>query len=228
LRIEHNRGPDDGLSELSGRVTDASGALVSGATVTLREAAGTTRQSTTAADGKFSLTGVAAGKYDLTVTARGFESSRQSISLQPRDVAMLDSVLKVGASTETVEVVASAPMLDTSEAETSSVLPSRMPAASSVTTGKRMLSMDTAGTLFLSRNGGKSWKKVKPVWVGKVTELALATPAEPSESKVHRSEAQEGRLELVESIPAYDRKRRRVGEPGRRTLADAIGSIRIP
>jgi len=43
--------------------------------------------------------------------------------------------------------------------------------------------MDTAGTLFLSRNGGKSWKKVKPVWVGKVTELALATPAEPSESK---------------------------------------------
>jgi hypothetical protein len=184
LRIEHNRGPDDGLSEVSGRVTDASGALVSGATVSLRDAAGTTRQATTAADGTFNLTSVAAGKYDLSVTARGFESNRQSISLQPRDVAMLDSVLRVGASSETVTVTASAmTTLNTSEAEISSVLPSHMPAASSATNGKRVLSMDTAGALFLSRNGGKSWKKVKPVWAGKVTEVALATSPETSEPR---------------------------------------------
>lgn len=184
LKIEHNRGPDDGLSEVSGRVTDASGALVAGATVTLRDAAGTTREATTAGDGTFSLTGVAAGKYDLSVTARGFESNRQSISLRPRDVAMLDSVLQVGSVSQTVSVTAEAPVLNTSEAEISSaVLPSHMPAASSVTNGKRMLSMDTAGALFLSRNGGRSWKKVKPVWTGKVTEIALATPPEASESR---------------------------------------------
>ena len=168
---------------MSGRVTDASGALVAGATVTLRDAAGTTREVTTAADGKFSLAGVTAGKYDLSVTARGFERSRQSISLQPRDVAMLDSVLKVGASTETVTVTAGPMTLNTSEAEISSVLPSHMPSASSVTNGKRTLSMDTAGELFVSRNGGKSWKKVKPVWTGKATEIAIATLVEASESR---------------------------------------------
>jgi hypothetical protein len=183
LRIEHNRGLDDGLSELSGRVTDASGALVSGATVSLRDAVGSTREATTAADGTFNLAGIAAGKYDLLVTARGFESNRQSINLQPRDVAKLDSVLKVGASTETVTVTASTMALETDAAQISSVLPSHMPAASSVANGKRVLSMDTVGALFLSRNGGKSWRKVKPVWTGKVTEIALATPAEPSESR---------------------------------------------
>jgi hypothetical protein len=40
--------------------------------------------------------------------------------------------------------------------------------------------MDAAGTLFLSRNGGKSWKKVKPLWVGKVAQIALANRAASS------------------------------------------------
>jgi hypothetical protein len=181
LQIEHDRGPDDGLSEISGRVTDATGAVIAGAALVLRDAEGKTRSAATGADGKFRLTGVAAGDYSLSVTAPGFERAQQAISLKPRDLAMLDSVLKVGSETQTVAVVAESPALQTSQAEVSATqigitpaLPSRLPATARVSIGKRALSMDTAGSLFLSRNGGRSWKKLKPVWVGKVVGIALA------------------------------------------------------
>jgi hypothetical protein len=181
LRIEHDFGPDDGFSQLSGRVLDMSGALISGATVTLRNSAGATLQATTAGDGTFNIAGVTPGHYDLSVTSLGFETSRQSIDLKPRDLALLDSVLRVGASTETVSVQAEAPSLNTDSAEVSSVvsgLPSHLRSAATLTSGKRMLSLDSAGTLFLSRNRGKSWKKVKPAWAGKIVDISFANPAE--------------------------------------------------
>jgi hypothetical protein len=179
LRIEHDRGPDDGSSQVNGRVLDMSDALIPGATVTLRDSTGVTRQATTAGDGTFNFSGVQPGHYDLTVSSPGFEMSKQAIVLKPRDVAELNSVLQVGASTETVEVTsANAPSLQTDSAEVSAVisrLPSHLPPTSTVTQGTRLLSLDSAGTLFLSRNNGKSWKKVKPAWSGKVVDIELTS-----------------------------------------------------
>lgn len=179
LRIEHDRGPDDGSSQVNGRVLDMSDALIPGATVTLRDSTGATRQATTAGDGTFNFSGVQPGHYDLTVSSPGFESSKQAIVLKPRDLAELNSVLQVGASTETVEVTsANAPSLQTDSAEVSAVisrLPSHLPTTSTVTQGKRLLSLDSAGNLFLSRNSGKSWKKVKPAWSGKVVDIELTS-----------------------------------------------------
>lgn len=180
LRIEHDRGPADGSSEISGRVTDMSGALIAGAEIALRDAAGATRQTTSGADGRFSLAGVAPGHYTLNVTARGFQTVQQAMNLQPRDVASLDTVLPVGSESEAVTVEAEqssvqtlqAPMSDASN-RIAGELPSRLPATEKVAQGKRMLSIDAAGTLFLSRNGGKNWKKVKPPWTGKAAGLAL-------------------------------------------------------
>jgi hypothetical protein len=180
LRIEHDRGPDDRFSQLNGRVIDASGAVISGATVTLRDAAGATRQATTANDGAFDLSAVPPGHYELVISAPGFETSRLAVDLQPRDLAMLDSALRVGTSTETVTVEAEAPSLKTSTAEVSAVvpnLPSHLPPANTVTSGKRTLSLDSAGTLFFSRNGGRSWKKIKPSWSGRVIDIGLESSA---------------------------------------------------
>jgi hypothetical protein len=53
-------------------------------------------------------------------------------------------------------------------------LPSNLPSAASASNGRRMLAADTAGALFLSKNGGKHWKAVKPQWQGKVMMLALS------------------------------------------------------
>jgi hypothetical protein len=182
LRIEHDHGPDDGRSEIAGRVTDATGAVIANATVIAHDAAGIIRQTTTDAAGRFSLAGVAPGHYDVTVTAKGFETGQQVFDLKARDLASLDSILRVGAEAESVavevgqaEIEAKAPALGNDAAALMSELPGGASAASRVAMGKRVLSIDTAGTLFLSRNGGKKWKKAKPAWTGKVTRVALAS-----------------------------------------------------
>ena len=178
LRIEHDRGPADGSSEVNGRVTDLTGTIITGATVTLRDSTGATRRATSSYDGKFNIPAVPAGHYELSVSARGFQTSQQAIDLKPRDQAMLDSVLNVGASTQTVKVEAPPPYLETEAAQVNALavapnLPSQLAPVNTVTNGKTLLSLDSAGALFLSRNGGKSWKKIKPQWPGKATKIEL-------------------------------------------------------
>jgi photosystem II stability/assembly factor-like uncharacterized protein len=55
-------------------------------------------------------------------------------------------------------------------------LPSNQPTAATAAIGRRILSADTAGTLYLSKNAGKRWKRVKPVWQGKAVHLAIGQP----------------------------------------------------
>jgi hypothetical protein len=179
LRVERSSGQDETLSGVSGRVTDITGAVIPNATVALRDASGSTRQIATGADGGFRLTGVPAGHYDLTVTAAGFRSNQQSIDLKPSEVGMLQPVIAVGETTQTVEVTASAPLIEADSASVAAItanLPLRLPVASSVSLGKRILSLDGAGSLFVSRNAGKSWKKVHPQWSGKAVRVDLTRP----------------------------------------------------
>jgi len=55
-------------------------------------------------------------------------------------------------------------------------LPSKLPEVATTSSGAVILAADSAGSLFVSTNGGKHWKSVKPQWQGKVTQLALAGP----------------------------------------------------
>jgi Carboxypeptidase regulatory-like domain len=178
---ERSISQDKTLSGVSGRVTDMTGAVIPKATVALRDASGSTRQVATAADGSFRLTGIPAGHYDLTVTSPGFKSNQQSIDLKPSELAMVQPVLTVGEVTQTVEVTSSGPVLETETASVALIrpLPSHLLIASSASLGKRTLSLDGAGSLFLSHNGGKSWKKVHPQWTGKAVRIDL-TAAEPA------------------------------------------------
>lgn len=198
LEIESASGQADTLAGVSGRVTDRSGAIIVRATVTLRDTAGKTRQTTTASDGSFRLTDLPAGQYELIATANGFATRKQPIELKPREVAMLQPVLDVGATSETVEVEAAAPAVQTESASVSGQViegmpssgqviagPSGLPVAATVSHGKRFLSLDTAGNLFLSHNGGKKWKKIDPQWAGKAVRIEL-TPASMSDAPPQR------------------------------------------
>jgi hypothetical protein len=182
VQVEPLSGQDETLTGISGRVTDISGAVVPGAAVALRDVSGRARQTATGSDGSFRLTGMPAGHYDLTVTAQGFRTNQQAIDLKPSELAMLEPVLIVGSVTQRVTVSASVARVETDSISLASLafkLPSRLPVGSSVSVGKQVLSLDDAGTLFLSRDAGKRWKKVHLQWAGKAVRVDL-TPAEQS------------------------------------------------
>lgn len=192
LQIQGASGEAQTLAGVSGHIADRTGAVIAGVTVTVRDAAGKTRQTTTGADGSFHLTQLPAGQYELTATARGFKTSQQSIELKPSELAMLKPVLDVGATAEqvTVEVSAGATSIQTESANVSdqvvaetrgvhrgSAAPSDQPILATVSQGKRVLSLDDAGNLFLSRNEGTKWKKIKPQWPGKAVRIESTTAA---------------------------------------------------
>lgn len=189
LEVERASGQNDTLAGVSGRITDRTGAVISGAAITLRDATGKTRQTTTSADGSFHLTELPAGQYELIATARGFKTNKQSIELKPSELAMLQPALDVGAASEAVTVEAGAQSVQTESpsvgravgAEIQSMgrviaVPSGLPVAATVSYGKLFLSLDGGGTLSLSRNRGKKWKKINPQWAGKAVRIEL-TPA---------------------------------------------------
>jgi hypothetical protein len=99
----------------TGTVTDATGAVIPGATVTAREQGkGLTRTSITLEDGAYGIALLPPGSYLLTVEKAGFEKTvRGPISLSVNQHLDVDVQLNVGSSTTTVEVRADAPALDT-------------------------------------------------------------------------------------------------------------------
>jgi negative regulator of sigma E activity len=192
---------DATLAGVSGRITDRSGAVVAGVTITLRDASGKTRQTTTGADGSFHLPELPAGQYELTAAASGFETRKQSIELKPSELAMLQPVLDAGKASEAVEVAASgaAQTVQTESADMSGVVTEKeatnlalngrnftqlvtlSPGVTTLSHGKRLLSLDNAGNLSLSRDKGKKWKKINPQWAGKAVRIEL-TSAQSSDA----------------------------------------------
>ncbi len=202
LQIQGASSQAQTLAGISGRITDRSGAAIAGVIVTLSDAAGKMRQTTTGADGAFHLTELPAGQYGLTATASGFKTSKESIELKPTELAMLQSVLDVGQASEVVEVEAGAVSIETESANVSdqvvakthgarrgSAALSEQPILATVSHGKRVLSLDDAGNLFLSRNDGKKWKKVKPQWAGKAVGIELMPPPSGEASAKGKDEA---------------------------------------
>ncbi len=112
LNIEHDRGPFNGLAEVTGTVTDPSGAVVPGANVNAREvSSGKTRTVSANASGQFDLAGLAAGRYEVQVSLAGFKIASREITVQPRDRAVLSVNLAIGGASETVTVTGASPMI---------------------------------------------------------------------------------------------------------------------
>jgi hypothetical protein len=100
---------------ISGAVTDASGAVVSGATVTVQNL-GTNqeRTATTTKSGSFDVPDLAIGKYKVTATAEGFKTVVQTAEVVTGAVTRAEFKLQVGRRAETVEVEGTAPLIDLS------------------------------------------------------------------------------------------------------------------
>jgi hypothetical protein len=111
--------------EIGGTVTDPSGAAVPSAKVTLTNAETNVlmRELSTATDGSYLMTLVPPGTYTVGVEASGFRKHVQSgIVLQTNQRARLDVALQVGQVAETVEVAASAPLLESQSSSLGKVI----------------------------------------------------------------------------------------------------------
>ena len=95
---------------ISGVVTDAQGAAVPGATVTIRnEATGVNTVQVTNAAGAYTSPPLVLGRYSVTVDLTGFKKAvSSSILLEGGDQFRQDMILQVGALNETVEVTSEA------------------------------------------------------------------------------------------------------------------------
>ena len=110
-----------------GTVKDQSGAVIPGAKVTLtNEGTSLTIFKVTEADGSYIFTPVKIGTYSVSAEAPGFAKAVQSkLSLNIDQHLVVDLTLKPGAITETIEVTAAAPLLQTQEASVGQVVGSR-------------------------------------------------------------------------------------------------------
>ena len=110
-----------------GTVTDVTGAVIPGVTVTFNHlATGTVYTSSTNSEGNFRSTPLRIGEYIVLAEQEGFSTySGSGVTLGIGDTRQLDIALTVGSVTEIIEVEASAPLLQTTEASAGTVIENR-------------------------------------------------------------------------------------------------------
>lgn len=108
---------------ITGRVTDSSGAVANGVQITVVQKENNfTFSSVTNNDGIFRVQSLQPGTYTVTFQAPGFKRViRDGITLRVGEVLPIDTTLEVGAVTESVEVSAVAPLLETETSATGTV-----------------------------------------------------------------------------------------------------------
>lgn len=107
---------------LSGTVVDASGAVVPGANITVKDLArGTVFNTHAAGDGNFSLQSLPIGRYAVTITQTGFSDLNiPSVAIDSgTDHGLGREVLGVGATTTQVEVESTSAQLETTQSQVS-------------------------------------------------------------------------------------------------------------
>ena len=111
-------------STIAGTVTDASGAVIQGAEVSVRgETIAAERRATTDQRGEYRLTALPAGTYTITVTATGLAPSAALLEVPLNRVVTFDVTMQVGGVQETIAV--STPALDPSTSATGATITPR-------------------------------------------------------------------------------------------------------
>jgi hypothetical protein len=112
---------------LVGTVTDSGGAVLPGAmVVAVNVGTKDTYEAVTNTEGYYSIQFVRPGKYDVVVTAPGFQTFKTTgVDVASNQVVRTNAVMQVGGVTESVNVEASAQVLDTDRATVSETIGER-------------------------------------------------------------------------------------------------------
>lgn len=109
---------------ISGTVTDATGAVVPNAKVTVTGPTGQIVHATTSATGTYSSGALVPGTYSVRVEARGFKTTQLSMDVQVNTTANGSIRLDIGQESAVVEVQGSEVAVNTEQAEVQGVLTS--------------------------------------------------------------------------------------------------------
>ena len=112
------------LATINGTITDATGAVISGAKVTAEnDATRFLSPVTTNQNGAYTIPFLTPGTYSIMVEATGFQSAKRTgIALHASDRSQTDFKLQVGSETQNVTVTAEASQLETGTASLGQVL----------------------------------------------------------------------------------------------------------
>ena len=112
---------------IEGTITDESGAVLPGATVTVKSpATGLTREAPTDASGLFRAPLLPVGTYDVSVALQGFATTKRTgLTLNIGQTLAVNMTLKVASAQEEITVTAEAPLLEATRSQQSSVVNER-------------------------------------------------------------------------------------------------------
>jgi hypothetical protein len=148
---------------ITGTVTDSSGAIVPGATITLtNDATGVILSTKSTSTGTYSLTAIRPGTYTLRVEAAGFEAFvDKGLEVHLQSTLTIDVPLTTGAVKQEVSVTAAAPLLQAENAAVGQTITSQ-----------------TVNDLPLN---GRNWTSLPQLAAGTSTppQLQWVTPAVP-------------------------------------------------
>ncbi|MEX2261299.1 MAG: TonB-dependent receptor [Bryobacteraceae bacterium] len=105
-------------ASIIGTVKDASGGTIEGATVQAKAVAtNQVREGKTASDGNYILTNLPIGEYEVSFSANGFRTEvNKGLILQVAQRARLDITMQTGSVTESIDVTAEVPIINTEDA----------------------------------------------------------------------------------------------------------------
>ncbi len=112
--------------QIAGTVTDQTGAVVPGATISITNTA-TNRVITvqSGASGQFSAPALLPGHYKVEVKAANFKTVSQEVTLEVNQVLPMDFSMPAGSTTENVEVTSAAPLVSTDSSDIGQVIQGR-------------------------------------------------------------------------------------------------------
>lgn len=111
------------LGSIRGTVEDQTGATIATASIQLHSIdTNLTQTAVTDATGNFHFEALVRGSYQATVSANGFQTQVQSITLNVSQIQALNFRLSPGSATTTITVTDAAPIVDTSTSSTGTVI----------------------------------------------------------------------------------------------------------
>jgi hypothetical protein len=117
----------DPRGTITGRVTDTSGAVIPGARIhALNKETGVVASTQTNAAGSFNIPFLLPGMYRLSAESTGFKQIvHDSVGVRVADTVEVNLEMQIGTVSESVEVTAEAPPLDTASSSLGQVVDSK-------------------------------------------------------------------------------------------------------